>query len=208
MLLNRKTLNRENSYTFSDYFKMSVDEDELIEFFDYKYQKIELKLARDMESFEWFDFVKKSISSAILNFKLSNEMARREFLIAPILLALSTSLVLKVNSEKSIYFDEMLKGTLDYLIQGKHNLIIIEAKNVDILSEFKQLSVEMIALDKLLDSNSPNIIYGAVSIGTEWNFVTLDRDSKLISQDSKFYKIPEELQELISVLTTILEGER
>lgn len=205
MLLNRKTLNRENSYTFSDYFKMNIDEDDLIEFFDYKYQKIELKLARDMESFEWFDFVKKSISSAILNFKLSNEMARREFLIAPILLALSTSLVLKVNSEKSIYFDEMLKGTLDYLIQGKHNLIIIEAKNVDILSGFKQLAVEMIALDKLLDSNSQNIIYGAVSIGTEWNFVTLDRDNKLITQDSKFYKIPEELQELISVLTTILE---
>ncbi len=204
MLLNRKVLNRNSSYTFSDYFKMSIDEDELIEFFDYNYEKRELNLKIDETPFEWFKFVKKSIENAVLNFKFSSEIARREFLIAPLILALSTSLRIKVNSEKNIYFNEMLKGTVDYLLRGANNLIIIEAKNVDMFNGFKQLAVEMIALDKLL-AKKQNIIYGAVSIGTEWNFVTLNRDTKMITQDVRFYKVPNELKEILSILVTILK---
>ena len=48
---------------------------------------------------------------------------------------------------------------------GDYNFIVIEAKYQDLNNGFKQLAMELITLDKLIEDKN-KIIYGAVTIGT------------------------------------------
>jgi hypothetical protein len=50
---------------------------------------------------------------------LNSKIAIRKFLIAPILLELLAKYHFKLKSEKSIYFDERLRGVLDKLIEDR-----------------------------------------------------------------------------------------
>jgi len=43
------------------------------------------------------------------------------------------------------------------------------------------------------------------SIGIDWIFARLDRDKKEIIRDSKIYRVPEELNRVVSILIEILE---
>ena len=43
---------------------------------------------------------------------------------------------------------DKLQGALDYYLKGTQNLLVIEAKNEDLERGFKQLGVELIALDR------------------------------------------------------------
>ena len=51
-----------------------------------------------------------------------------------------------------------------------------------------------------------NVFYGAVTIGNVLQFSRLDSSDKTIVQDIHLFKVPEDLDSLISVLVGILEG--
>jgi len=63
--------------------------------------------------------------------------------------------------------------------------------------------VELIALAML--ENSPQVLYGAVTIGNVWIFGTLDTEAQLITQDVATYTLPDRLESLIKTLVGILE---
>jgi hypothetical protein len=91
-------------------------------------------------------------------------------------------------------------------MQRENNLLIIEAKQADLTGGFTQLAVELIALDKWLDpDNKP--LYGCVSIGDIWRFGLLNRQTKLITEDMYVYQVPANLEELLSILIGILQGD-
>jgi hypothetical protein len=46
-----------------------------------------------------------------------------------------------------------------------------------------------------------------VTIGTNWIFATLDRDKKILYEDSKTYNIPENLDEVLQILSSIFKAE-
>ncbi|MEH1892894.1 MAG: hypothetical protein V7K92_26765 [Nostoc sp.] len=54
----------------------------------------------------------------------------------------------KLNIEYSIAVNDYLKGTLDYYIAAPQKLLVIEAKQSDLVRGFTQLAVELIALDQ------------------------------------------------------------
>ncbi len=137
---------------------------------------------------------------------MNSERAKREFLIAPILLEAAAQSQARINVEYPLDIDERLKGTLDYLVRGAGTLLVVEAKNADLERGFVQLAVELIALDKW-GKPLPDILYGAVSVGDAWRFGFLHRESQTITQDTRLYAIPHELQELLEILTAILKNE-
>ena len=49
-------------------------------------------------------------------------------------------------------------------------------------------------------------LYGAVTIGEAWRFGKLDRCDRKISQDLNLYKVPDELEQLLSILVGIVKG--
>lgn len=208
MYLSKNVIDLENgNYTFSDYFKMNISSQNLAKVFGYKFEmdrvdfkQVELddKLMSFVNNFyQNFNKIKKRIN-------LNSEMAKREFLIAPIIYELVKNIELSVDIEANTYYDKTLKGSIDYVLSNNSNIFIaIEAKNSDIERGVLQLISELIAIDKILEEES-DFIYGAVTIGFTWCFVVLDRKEKRVTQHIDYISI-KELKSIVEILVGILK---
>lgn len=134
--------------------------------------------------------------------ELVNESARREALIAPILFEVADLTDSRIYMEYSMAVSEHLRGTVDYYI-ASHNVVVVEAKQSDLVRSFTQLAIELIALDGWVQSDAP-ILYGIVTTGEDWRFGLFDRRERCIQQDPKRYLVPEELTLLLEILVGIV----
>jgi hypothetical protein len=131
---------------------------------------------------------------------LSSEAARREILIAPILMRVCRSLKSKLKIEYSLNVSEFLRGSLDYYLK---NMVVNVAEMADLSRGFTQLAVELIALDQWTNGDAP-LLYGAVTTGDVWRFGVLDRGGKRVTQDLNLFRVPEDLPTLLSSFVGIL----
>lgn len=135
---------------------------------------------------------------------VNSEMAKREFLIAPILLEIVKNTDTKIKVEYPLNIDDKLSGFLDYLLTAKQNLIVIEAKKKDLDSGFNQLAAELIALDKYEDNENIDILYGAITVGDIWKFGILERKKKHITKNIHSNTIPEDTEQVFSTIMGIM----
>ncbi len=134
---------------------------------------------------------------------LTSETARRETLVAPLLLEVATYYCdCQLRIEYPLAVTKWLKGYLDYLLRANQSLLVVEAKNDDITRGFTQLSVELIALS-LVDEQP--LHYGAVTIGDVWRFGVLDVAAQQIIEDISIYSLPNDLEALMTILVGIVE---
>jgi hypothetical protein len=202
--MKRQIISAEQSYTFSDYFKMRASTEDVLNYFGYSKVNESLGLpvsAKDLPSFTALD---ERLKEHLIHISLENEMTRREFLLAPILSEVRHITNSKLRSEYWFEYNHQLKGSFDYLLKNEKNLVIAEAKQADLTRGFTQLAVEMIALDKA-EETEKEIIYGAVTTGEEWRFGKLTRSTKIISQDTKLFVLPTNLEDILRALIGILE---
>ena len=207
MIFNKKILDLKNSnYSFSDYFKINIRPDDLASLFGYSYELKEIAFKKDKLPIElkaWIDDFLSHYDNLRKLVNLTNEMAVREFLISPIIFELVKRFNIKVDIENSVYYSDILKGSIDYILRKNSNFIAIEAKNSDMNRGFNQLISELIALDKIIEQDDA-LIYGVVTTGTEWNFALLDRKNKTIIQDKKNLYLTQNLEEIFQVIISIL----
>ena len=202
--MKKNVISPEESYTFSDYFKMRISTEDIVNYFGYTKENARLTLPSsncDLPVLEQLFFI---IEDALLHISLENEITRREFLIAPVMAEVRRLTNSKLRSEYWFEYNHQLKGSLDYFLRTDRNLLVIEAKDADMTRGFTQLSVEMIAIDKV-DETNQKIIYGAITTGNVWQFGKLERESKMISQDIKNYDLIEDLEILVRILVGVLE---
>jgi hypothetical protein len=109
-----------------------------------------------------------------------------------------------LNVEYPVSVNHQLKGSLDYLLQNHHAVLVIEAKNEDLERGFLQLAIELIALEQWLDTEHP-ILYGAISTGNIWQFGQFNRQDRQIMQDLNLFRVPADLEELLRILVHLLE---
>ncbi len=194
----------EGSLTFADYFKLNADVDELLAELGYSFRVENCELSRGKVDADQLAEVKRYLERLIPHVSLTSEIARREFLIAPVLgqVALHTNAMIKV--EYVLQVDERLQGTLDYLVRAKHNLLVVEAKNADVTRGFKQLAVELVALDRWAEDSSEPRLYGAVSVGELWKLGFLDRGEKRVTEDLNTYSVPTDFAEVVQILVGVL----
>ncbi len=191
-------------YSFSDYFKLVDYQEDILAYFGFSFSKQQITLPHPLEPLNNnFMTLKVRLTRNLPHISLTNETAKREFLIAPILLELIDYTQAKIKVEFPLNISNQLRGTLDYYLQSQQNLLVIEAKNSDLERGFMQLAVELIALDQWTDSTSTHL-YGAVSTGEIWRFGILERTAKQITQDLNLFRVPSDLEELLGVLITIL----
>jgi hypothetical protein len=209
MFLNKNLIDLENgNYTFNDYFKMNISPTKLVEVFNYKFEINNLGfkdivLEDDLKS--WVNTFNTKFLTLKKNVNFSNEVSKREFLISPIITELVHNYNIKVDTETDVYFDNILKGKIDYILNNNKNIFIaIEAKNADMDKGLNQLIVELIALDKIID-NGTDFLYGAVTIGFDWSFVILDRNEKIITQNLHTLHIDNQLEDIVKILVSILK---
>lgn len=197
---------------FHDYFKLTGVAADVLEGFGYDFAAERLNLAESSEPLPWVSTLQERLEFVLRTLVLDSEMARREFLIAPILFEIVLHFPFEIRTEYGIFVSSQLKGTLDYFLRsangaGGHaaepNLLIVEAKQADMTRGFTQLSAELVALDKWTKSDTP-VLYGAVSVGNLWQFGALYRAEKKVVQDVRVYTVPDNLDALLRVLIAIL----
>lgn len=199
----RKIVLEDRSYTFSDYFNLNYDVEDILAYFGYSFKVEGLALPSGEIDSQSVKTLQQRIEAGLPQISLTSEIARREFLIAPVVWEVLLATDSKVRVEYTIEVNDKLKGTLDYYFTNKENLLIVEAKHADPQRGFTQLSVELIAVDQWTDSDS-EFLYGAISLGESWRFGRLDRANKVISQDIALYAVPNNIEQLIAVLVGIL----
>lgn len=198
-----KILQENQSYTFRSYFELLAEPDEILAELGYTLKVEMLPLPRSDRPLPQQVTLAQQIHNTLPLVSLSSETARREVLIAPIVLAIAVHCQSQLRIEYALAVNDWLKGTLDYLLRSTHSLIVIEAKRDDLSRGFTQLAAEMIALAQAEDLE---MLYGAVTIGEVWRFGKLDQARKTITQDIALYSVPGQLEQLLQILVGILEG--
>jgi hypothetical protein len=198
-----KILKPERSYTFRSYFEMPYEAEDILAEFGYRLERSRLVLPRTTNSFERLPDLQQRLEKILPLISLSSETARRETLVAPVLMEVATYCNCQLRIEYPLMVNNWLKGNLDYLLRSTRNLLVIEAKNDDLTRGFTQLAVELIALSNLEEQG---ILYGAVTLGNVWQFGTLDVNQHQITQDITLYSTPDDLDELVTILVGIIEG--
>jgi hypothetical protein len=194
----------DQSYSFSDYFKLNFAPQDILAYFGVSLQRRSLKLPQYAGDLDRLIDLKSRIEESLPRLSLTSEMARREFLIAPVLTDLLHYTQATLNVEYPVAVSNQLKGSLDYLLQSHQMFLVVEAKNEDLERGFVQLAIELIALDQWIESDQ-YIIYGAISTGNIWRFGQFDRRSRSITQDLDLYRVPTDLSDLLRILVDILE---
>ncbi|MEM1171430.1 MAG: hypothetical protein AAGJ08_20700 [Cyanobacteria bacterium P01_H01_bin.35] len=194
-----------DSCNFSDYFKLNYYPEDILNYFGYQLITEELALPKSQRKIDGLENLKQRFRKSLPFINLDTEMARREFLIAPVLIELVDYCQAKLKVSYPLEIEPQLKGSLDYFLEAGNNLLVIEAKKENLERGFKQLAVELIALDKGIESEQ-NLLYGAFSIGKIWQFALLKRQEKEIRQDLNLYQVPNDLENLMKILVAILTG--
>ena len=200
-----KILQPEASYTFRSFFELPNDPDEILAEFGYSYTQARLPLPRAARPLSGLESLKTQIEETLPYVQLTSEAAKREVLVAPVLLRVATLCRQVLRFEYPLKVNNWLQGNLDYLIRSERQVVVVEAKRDDLTRGFTQLAVEAIALSMLEDA--PNRIYRAVTIGSFWVFGCLDGETRQVTQDIGGFKVPDDVEDLVRVLVGILEGE-
>lgn len=194
----------DQSYTFADYFKLNFAPQDILAYFNVSLHRRPFKLPRYPGNLDRLTPLHTRIVESLPRISLTSEMARREFLIAPVLIDVLHYTQATLNVEYPVSVSHQLKGSLDYLLQNDQTFLVIAAKNEDLERGFIQLAIELIALDQWIESEQP-ILQGAISTGNIWQFGQFDRHSRAMTQDLDLYRVPADLEDLLRILVKILE---
>ncbi|MBO3461903.1 hypothetical protein G7B40_015975 [Aetokthonos hydrillicola Thurmond2011] len=143
------------------------------------------------------------------------EKARSELLISPILVELRRNFQRKISLFSGESFDVDpslgLNGVCDFLVGGspvqseieEPVLVIVEAKKGDLKTGLGQCIAEMVAAQIFNESSNINAIYGVVTTGTLWRFLSLKKKEVFI--DLVEYPLPP-VDKILGILTIILNS--
>jgi hypothetical protein len=203
-----KILQEGKEYTFPSYFEMTYEPEEILAEFGYNLVRAKLSLPQTHKTLDRISELKDRIERTLPRVSLTSETARRETLVAPLLLEVATYYCdCQLRIEYPLVVTKWLKGNLDYLLRSNYNLshpslLVVEAKNDDITRGFTQMAVELIALSQVEEQPFQ---YGAVTIGDVWRFGLLDIEAKRITEDIKIYSLPDDLEALMMSLVGICD---
>nr|VFK38447.1 MAG: hypothetical protein BECKTC1821D_GA0114238_100480 [Candidatus Kentron sp. TC]VFK54177.1 MAG: hypothetical protein BECKTC1821F_GA0114240_100448 [Candidatus Kentron sp. TC] len=205
--MNRSLFAEGRKYTFRDYFDFNHPTEEIAAALGYS---LDTKILHfpdpgNIDKAETTQ-LKERFYEILPKIAMNSEMAKRDFMIAPILWAVIRHVEARINVEYPIAFDDKLNGSLDYLIRSRQRLIVIEAKKGDLDRGFNQLAAELIALDKTEGKDIPISLYGAISIGELWRFGILNRSESSIYRDLHTYRVPEDLERIFEITIGILRN--
>lgn len=198
-----KVLQEDQSYTFRSYFEMTAEPEEILADLGYTLSTARLSLPMTSTPLLWEAELQQRLERSLTVVTLTSETARRETLVAPILLEVATHCQAQLRIEYPLTVNNWLKGTLDYLLRSQQSLVVIEAKNDDLTRGFTQLAAELIALAQVQEVD---VLYGAVTIGDAWRFGRLNAVDRQIVQDIRLFSVPDDLAQVMGILVAILEG--
>lgn len=204
--MTTKILNPNETYTFSKYFELKIEAKDLAKEFDYTFERKWLDLPKYTGELDRTEQTQNRIHEILPYISLTNETARREWLVSPVLYDLIHYTKVEVRIEYPIKVTNYLQGNLDYFLEAPHQVLIVEAKKADLDFGMTQLFSQLIALDQWQEDPTQTSFIGAVTTGKTWEFARLNRQSKHIEQGLEDYSIPDDLDTLMRILVQALIG--
>ncbi len=148
---------------------------------------------------------------------IGTEKARSEFLIAPILSEVRKQLNYQISLFSGTDFnvdpEKGLLGYCDFLISASQEqffisvpvMTVVEAKNENIINGLGQCIAEMIAAQIFNQRQGVEIpmIYGVVTTGTTWRFLTLN-DNKVCIDKVEYYI--NQIDKILGIILTPLQS--
>jgi len=199
--MNRPVAAEADILTFADFFRIDAEVEDVLRHFGVDFETRVCELPRTTRPLSRIDELTDRLVEVMPHVGLTSEAARREFLIAPLMMEVVRYAGGKLRVEFPIHAGPQLQGNLDYFLQAQSRILVIEAKNEDMTRGFKQMAVELVALDRLLDRDAdPGVIYGAVSTGTIWQFGFLDRAAQKLTQDLNAFAVPTRVEDVLRIL--------
>ena len=148
---------------------------------------------------------------------IGTEKARSEFLIAPILSEVRKQLNYQVSlfsgTDFNVDAEKGLLGYCDFLISASQEqffisvpvMTVVEAKNENIINGLGQCIAEMMAAQIFNQRQGVEIpvIYGVVTTGTNWRFLTLN-DNKVCIDKVEYYI--NQVDKILGIILTPLQS--
>jgi len=205
--MTTKILNPDESYTFSKYFELKIEAKDLAREFGFTFERKRLNLPQYTGELDRVEQTQNRINEILPYVSLTNESARREWLVSPVLRDIIHYTKVEIRIEYPIKVSKYLQGNLDYFLESTNQILIVEAKKADLDFGMTQLLSQLIALDQWQEDLTQSHLIGAVTTGKAWEFARLNRQSKHIEQGLEDYYIPNDLDSLTRVLVQALIGE-
>lgn len=146
---------------------------------------------------------------------INTEKARSELIIANILveirkifnhqISLFSGIEFNVDKDRSLngYCDFIMSHSPEQLLISAPIVAVVEAKNENIISGLGQCIAEMVAA-KIFNEQEGNIdiesIYGAVTTGTAWKFIKLNKAIVTIDLDEYSIDFPNKIIAILSAM--------
>ncbi|NJL88297.1 MAG: hypothetical protein HC886_23820, partial [Leptolyngbyaceae cyanobacterium SM1_1_3] len=112
----------DQSYTFADYFRLNFAPQDILAYFNVSLQRCALTPLKYSGTLDRLRDLEARIEESLPRLSLTSEMARREFLIAPVLTDLLHYTQATLNVEYPVAVSISLKGSLDLsLLQNPPN---------------------------------------------------------------------------------------
>lgn len=174
-------------------------------------------LFRDVVEVKPSDLLQKVLAENLtLATAINSEKARSEFLIAPILSEVRRQLNYRIGLFSGTEFNvdpaQGLSGFCDFILSASSEqyfisapvLTVIEAKNENIIAGLGQCAATMVAAQIFNQTGSDiKVIYGAVTTGTSWKFLTLEQN--ILCIDAIEYYI-NAVDKILGILLQPFEG--
>jgi hypothetical protein len=196
-----RVLQEETSYSFRSYFEMNAEPEEILADLGYTLLLAKLDLVTNSIALPWVNELKNRLERSLTVVSLTSETARKETLVAPILLEVAMHCQAQLRIEYPLNVNNWLKGNLDYLLRLSGSMVVVEAKKDDLTRGFTQLAAEMIALAQV---RTLTTVYGVVTIDDVWRFGCLNTQQRTVTQDTKLFTIPDDLNSVVNILIDIL----
>jgi len=143
---------------------------------------------------------------------INTEKARSELIIVPVLMEIRRQCQSKISlfsgSDFTVDPTKGLTGICDFILSKNPEqlfikapvMTIVEAKNENLKNGFAQCIAAMIAAQifNQQENNDMPIIYGAVTIGTTWRFLSLENTT--VNLDLSEYYIQKDLDKILGIL--------
>lgn len=190
--------------SFHDYFRLTAEADRVAEALGYSFTRQRARLPQAGTDYPWMTELQRRLELLELHVNVGGEQSRREFFIAPVLIELSVRFGVELRSEYPVVVSAQLQGSFDFFVQSQNQFLVVEAKQDNTARGMTQLVAEMAAFDQWTESEA-DTLYGALSVGTVWQFLRLHRTDHRFEQDVNLFRVPQDLPALLSVLMGILE---
>jgi hypothetical protein len=175
-------------------------------------------LFQDIAGVQISDLLKRLLDENLgLATAINSEKARSEFLIAPIMSEIRRQLNYQISLFSGTEFNvnpiQGLSGFCDFILSASSEqyfisapvVTIIEAKNENIIAGLGQCAATMLAA-QIFNQRAGNqipVIYGAVTSGTNWRFLTLEQNTVRIDSIEYYVK---EVDKIIGILLQPFPG--